>query len=86
MKICWTGNGVVGVIMLTSVPLGPSSDHLYERRTAIRKEYQAASYWMILFRSCVPEKLNVNQILVTSYRDQEGADKLQDVDGGKTST
>lgn len=57
MKLCWTGNGVGGVIMLTSVPLGPSSDHLHERRTAIRKEHQAASYWMILFRSCVPEKL-----------------------------
>lgn len=62
--------------MLSSVPLGPSSDHLYERRTATRKEHQAAAYWIILFRSCVPEKLNVNQILVTSFRDQEGAVRI----------
>lgn len=34
MKICWTGNSVGGIIMLTFVPLGARSDHLHERRTA----------------------------------------------------
>lgn len=51
--------------MLDSVPVGPNSDHFYKRRTGTgRSARQPRSRDFCLFRSYIPEKFNVNQILV----------------------
>lgn len=47
----------------------------YARTAPGRSTGQQRSGYVFLFRSCVPEKLNVNQILGTSFRDQEGANR-----------
>lgn len=48
MRICWTGNGIGRIYNADAAPLGPSSDHLHKRRTAIEEELQAVSYWTLL--------------------------------------
>lgn len=70
------GKYLAWYIMLDSAPLGPSSDHLCERRLPQGRNTRPHHVgYGFLFRSYAPEKLNINQILwIISFRGQEEAE------------